>query len=130
MNGNPLDTDSLSIDTRKEIPVTYPVLDRGIRSPTRHGMNPWNTILHPRAQPTTEAVVKKISKAQSPTTSRAANRIRRQKVLERQAAEEEEAALASKLKSIQSRIMTLRSIVSGYDQWQEDGTLDGVVFEF
>lgn len=92
MNGNPLDTDSLSIDTRKEIPVTYPVLDRGIRSPTRHGMNPWNTILHPRAQPTTEAVVKKISKAQSPTTSRAANRIRRQKVLERQAAEEEEAS--------------------------------------
>lgn len=49
---------------------------------------------------------------------------------EAEGAEEEEAALASKLKSIQSRIMTLRSIVSGYDLWQEDGTLDGVVFEF
>jgi|TARA_B110000908_G_scaffold158861_1_gene200447 chromosome segregation ATPase len=42
---------------------------------------------------------------------------------------EEEAQLASKLKNIQSRIMTLRSIVSGYDQWKEDGSLDGVIFE-
>jgi hypothetical protein len=79
----------LAIDTRGDIPVTYPVLDRGSRSPTRNSPNPWNSILAPRASPKVKAT--RITKAQSPTTTAAARRIRKQKAMEREQKEEEEA---------------------------------------
>ena len=82
----------LAIDTRKHCPVTYPVLDRGSRSPNKsghHGPNPWNQILEPRGKNSKKKT--KISKAQSPTTSAAARRIRKQKAADREKMEEEEA---------------------------------------
>ena len=80
----------LAIDTRKHCPVTYPVLDRGSRSPNKsghHGPNPWNQILEPRGKNSKKKT--KISKAQSPTTSAAARRIRKQKAADREKMEEE-----------------------------------------
>ena len=83
-------TPAPAVDTRSHIPVTYPVLDRGSRSPQRHhGANPWNQILEPRGSGSKKKT--KVSKAQSPTTSAAARRVRRKKAAERERLEEEDA---------------------------------------